>query len=885
MNCHSSIVNQHRATICIGYCKLTFTNQNDIIIILFFIVKLKSYLNIHYILSNNWKYIAYNGKCIWRKIIPKKIFRKMLTKTQIVCYNIIYRKIKKKSTFFWLFFLIDKICRYKRWITVIFDESENELSVKGPNKKHREVFLRELIRDVTHTYNVNCPNDISKSFNECAAKLWQSLDEKCDAEIISIFDKSIDWIKVFKAIESELDFYKDKETAKTLFIEINNVLTSFPTVSSRLNTEFFPSRDDLEKYLSYYYSISCFLFNHSNLLYEEYTGEKDNETLCELLTHVPAKKDCSIYSPYCAEALLTLYDSLSDLYLKSESQIDSFVLEMVYSAFSIKSFRRFRHYVIRDFKQTLLSCENTDRFLEKKSINLSSYELIRPVRLFGKIRRHSDYIYINDDVLVTIFGAVYIDVNNLSAINFDKNQLSEDDLKNYSYEMYQLYNWLRTDPDTKQRRYKIDIFINQNGFKSFNHSMLAGEVLFNLGKIKIRFLFNDYKKLCQKTVLESIITDNQLLLFLDCPFVYENTKTVLENTTLSDYFVTMPDKYPSKLLSLSEFGPIQKVQMQLNTALLSNLGKIGIFERKLKEQFLEYISDAVNEKSKTEAFVFISSQRSINTSRYIRRYVVRTEKYNGKEIGLLHFGNQSETHLIPFNTNEKSNSIVFSFWNIIVNTDVSLIDEWEKRLNNHDHICSEYLASKILIEIRWANDATIFNSINIRVSEKFSETEELFLNDSIRSEMISIIRSYFDTIFNSSEILKPIINCMQNSFYNVFFSKIDNVYEIFAFQRLREKLSVFERIEIETVEIVESHQITHNDTNELTRYKKMYVDVISNLSQNVPSESIRDILVAIMRENNMDVYNVYDEILRVCDDLGFNDTFLFKNTLAARGKL
>lgn len=779
------------------------------------------------------------------------------------------------------------------------------------------IFISDTIRKTASSIRLqDIPKiEVSDELDKNAHDIWNGLNSKHDDAVISLFKQDLSWMDIYNRLKSTLDFYSidERDALQKLFYDLQKAMKEFPYVKDRSCKKLFPSRLLLENYLKCYYSLAKFIFTHNELLYQElvlsystedFNGEsrriRENETdkvetLGQLLTHAPAMNNCSIYSPYCAEALLTLYDSLLKLY-KTDSDpdsIDSYVKAMINGTFAIKANRRFRHYVIRDNMQALLSCENTHSFLEKKSTNLSSYELIRPIRLFGKIKRHADCINEYDIIPITIIGGVYIDdVSYLKEDFLDKKYEDKNVLRNFSYEMFDLYNWLSVDPSTKDRKFDFDIHINRNSVLMEKKATEKKDfVSFHLGNINIIFIFDDYNEICRKDRFDKLIFKNQLLLILDCPFIYENVKVMLSNFSLSEYFRFLPEVYSSSFLSLSEPGLIQMIQMQINAALLCNLGRIGFLTRKLREPFLEYVSNSIKAKTNSEAFIFISSQRSVNSSRYIRQYVVRTEKYNGKEIGLLHFGedatNYSNIHQ-EYEGEDKNNFIVFSLWNLIVNTDVTLASKLRSLSDVSE--CFEYDASNVLIKLEWRNSSSIFDQIKISITKKEEKNppksnKSLFYDEEKKEKVKSIISSYFNVLFNNSGVLESVVRCMQNSFYNVFFSKIDNIFGIIAFQRLREKLEKKEKIEINSVEIVESNKIIHKDKLILTSYKKMYVDIISNFSQDVPSESVRDILVSIMRDEGMDVYNIYDNIICAYEKLKLTDTSLYKNIIAARERL
>lgn len=787
-----------------------------------------------------------------------------------------------------------------RGVRIMDNHEELQVSFLENEDSHREVFMLELIRLLTQHFpqKMDESKDISDLFDSCAKDLFKKYAGNNNgyvlADISSFFDKSFDMMNAFEIIKRELEFYDeaDYETIRSLFCELQQCINSFPKFES-FDTDqkkFFPNKKDLERYLNVYYQIVDFLFKNGELLFEDnFVDVNDNkdhiESMCEVLTYAPAKKDCSIYSFYCAEALLTLYETLPKLYSDedafSSDKSDQIIKRMIDSAFSIKIFRKFRHFVVRDDNQALLSCENTDNFLEKRNYKLSSYELIRPVRLFSKIKSFSKKSFDKfNEIGITIVGAVYIDLNYVKT--FLGNEIA---LESYSHEMYQLCTLLKEDDVTCKKKYKIDIYLNKNAFSSFKNPWLKETVTCISDNITVDFKFYDYKRLSYKNFIQEMVVDNQLLFILDCPFIYENTKVRLESESLSDFYKKLPSNYSDDVSLIAESTPIQKIQTQLNVAMLGKQNKTGTFERRLKEPILKLISNLVENRENTEAYVFISSQRSINYSRFLTSCIVRTEKYNGKEIGLIHFVKKNEPTL--FSEKLKSCSIVFSLWNIIVNTDVTLIKYFKDVLALGRDICTEYVANNILIELSWKNNKNIFDEIDLRIceSKQLSERYKIFENKDIAELIAKAVTKYIDTIFNCKAILKQILRCMQNSFYNIFFSKIDNIYEIFAFQRLKEKLSLNESIKVNSAKIVQPDEIVLDAYSDLTKYKKTYVDVISNLSQSIPSESIRDILVGIMCANQIDAFEVYNNIINVCEVLDLKDTNLYKNTMEARSIL
>lgn len=717
-----------------------------------------------------------------------------------------------------------------------------------------------------------------------------------------------------EALDDELVLFEDEERNSVYkWIEnINNFLKPYNESSS--NIPQFPNADELKNYLDSYYNLYRFIFKNSSLLYEEFRVNKESQnnemvqTLCEYLTYAPTSdsNNCNIFSPYCAEALLICYKAFSQIQANwSFGDISPVVKNMIAYTFSNKVFRNFRHFVIRDTKLALMSCENTDNFVEKRNYTLSSYELIKPIRLFGKIRRYINSFSSNNGYKVVIIGAVYVNPF------FLKKEYKEDvsALKNYSSEFYDLYNWLLYNPKTKNQRIEFNIYINKesmpNFFYSNNHAKkelikepIIDKFILHNKTITVNFIYVDYKETVLnlakgKQCENSIIKDDCLLLILDCPFLYDNLQLVTDYVNANEYFRYLPDKYSTDNLNLSECGPIQKVQKQINMLLLNRFNQTGRFERRLKERLIKRISTiATTQESKenadqnktgnVEIFIFVSSHHSIEASEYSRKYEVRVERYNTKEFGLLHFPDADDP-LIPFEYDEKeSTQIRFRLWNIVVNTDVGALDTIRTEFGLTPDVVMEEYVNNIFISFSWDHRKNPFSNVNIEFYNKNSIT-----NEKINPALKYMLSSYFNTILNNCcNLEKPLLNIMREAFYNVFYSRIANVQHAVAYQKFKEHLELSKEIQLNCKEAENIfHSEKNNDVYQVSAKKKLFVDVINNFSYDFPSDAKRDVIVSRMKTEGIDPFVVYNDIIKVCKSYGLTGDKLFFNTLKAKEDL
>ena len=806
----------------------------------------------------------------------------------------------------------------------VFQETAKNIIEENCNINYLDLFnykIRLFYKKIERNIERNIKDKYSQDRQEAVQKLFGIVTKKPNNKLR---------FALSEALDDELVLFEDEER-NSIYKWIDNINRFLnPYNESSSNFPQFPSEEDLKKYLDSYYNLYRFIFKNSSLLYEEFQVNKESsnsetvQTLCEYLTYAPTSdsNNCNIFSPYCAEALLICYKAFSQIqenrYFREISpKISPVVKNMISYTFSNKVFRNFRHFVIRDTKLALMSCENTDNFVEKRNYSLSSYELIKPIRLFGKIRRYISSFTSNNGYKVVIIGAVYVNPY------FCKKK-SQDDvsaLMDYSREFYDLYNWLHNwlqyNPETKKYSIEFNIYINKESMPDFfysnnNHDKKRDPIIidkFTLNNsITVNFNYVDYKETVLnlakgKQCENSIIKDDCLLLILDCPFLYDNLQLVTDYVNANEYFRYLPDEYSTDNLNLSECGPIQKVQKQINMLLLNRFNQTGRFERRLKERLIKRISTIAtaqegtentdkNKTGKTEIFIFVSSHHSIEASEYSRKYEVRVERYNTKEFGLLHFPDADDP-LIPFESDEKkSTQIRFRLWNIVVNTDVGALDTIRTEFGLASDVVMEEYVNNIFISFNWDRSKNPFSNANVVIGNNNSIT-----NEKIYPVVESMLLSYFNTIFNNfCNLEKPLLNIMREAFYNVFYSRIANVQHAVAYQKLKEHLELSKEIKLNFIVCKNENDFNSffgdwddsekNDAVfQVSAKKKIFVDVINNFSYDFPSNAKRDVIVSRMRTKDIDPFIVYNDIIKVCNSYRLTGDRLYFNTLKAKEDL
>lgn len=653
-----------------------------------------------------------------------------------------------------------------------------------------------------------------------------------------------------EALKSKFSYF-DAEDSQLFLENLKNAEKMLKEMQKQMD---FPDKDILEKYLNYFYECCKFLCNNKELLYEEVNlGNGDFVRICDYITYSFENTQPDLYLPFYAEAILTVYYALEEL--KKYSYIENeFVKQLIVSSFTIKAVSHFEYFNIRN-KVIFFNDYNS----RKRYCDLSSDVLIQPILLFEKIQKYASKLNEKEVCKVNIIGAIELS-SNAKRPDIIGNV---DELFTYSPEFLKLCNWIQSNEVTNTHSFQFDIYINKSCMDQCWHDLKKDNVdtfkidINNENCIIVKFHYVDYNKILYKTSIDKMIKEKNLLLLLDCSFLYEKySKVVIDKDPMEDLFRYYPKKYESN--SFNKSGNIKQIYLQLN--MFSNYELVGYFEAILRDDIIRYIKQQVNNNyNGTEAFILVSDHlKAYTTSKIFQDFDQQIEIYNNQEFVLLHFDGKKRKDLSQHDKSELDSSIVFTLWDIIAaNTDSTLIEYIRQRYGlNHNVIVEDYLLN-VFIELMWRKDESeIFEKIHVNILNKNKESNStnIIIND---------IENYLDVIFNKQcDPCHVIREMMISSFLNIFSNHISDVYQAYSFQMLREKMAYGKKTKIDCYRGDIKYQ--KNIEVEYTTMTKFYIDSITNLRQDFPSETLIDIIsYRIELKGGIEPSIVYNKILDV----------------------
>ncbi len=505
------------------------------------------------------------------------------------------------------------------------------------------------------------------------------------------------------------------------------------------------------------------------------------------------------FSPLFLETLLVFYDFLksnSDMYKSNDK-----VLSRIYKDVAKEKFKRL--YAVNSFtdsKGYLITPYNVKVPSYAEKNNLSSIEMVRPIRWLEKIRAYildnMKSICRSSIIKVAVIGYVNID----DSIDSESHSLKSEELSELSEMLLTLYSDInfeihvflnKHDIYFKKLRdncvYQVDLSTTNNNFEKTNNN-----------SIKINVEKMDYTKLLSpdSNGIKRIIGENNIILLLDVPQLYSNEyrlvqkKPLISNTLEKEY----RQEYSSidlKSIGLPEVVnilPIRSLVSKINI-LRENGSKFNdTILYRINNNIIDALHDIMGNVQNTLTplpimHILISSRSSVDFSSISDDNYAREERYNGKTFRLItirNAGKNRNNNLQPYTSvdlSDNKNYIVFSLWNLLKNIDVNMLkNEYSKEFSDMPPICvnnSLRINCCLMftyIKMTWDSDFT-----ELHFDIKYDAENASYLQKNKYNDYLKWVKKTVASIFNAifSENIGTITKCIRSASFNTIYSQIE----------------------------------------------------------------------------------------------------------------
>ena len=374
--------------------------------------------------------------------------------------------------------------------------------------------------------------------------------------------------------------------------------------------------------------------------------------------------------------------------------------------------------------------------------------------------------------------------------------------------------------------------------------------------------------------LQALLDKGDLIFVLDNCDLYKLSIEPLRDTIIFKQFISSENyeehykRLHSKDLVLDcKFMDLYNV---LNMYAWS--GELGFLQKRAKEDLIKYIQNIIYSANDKIAYVYISDIEAFRGLSCIQEHMVRIEKYNQNEIGIILFANQKKEVLkvsyIPQSNNELTKRmLVFNVWQFVKHIILNQKEEFEnaillepqKQFLDSVYVGLDYTEWKEKIEINYYyEDGSEINvnqfkhflkTILYKVFSKKGNMYQRYLKKSFVSFLFGAAKSVEDLIFlhvfkNKGELIGSVDledeNCIA---YNPQVKMYHNLNCKYSYKRMYweaietidwEGFNFFERYKV--LSLIDSVKNSANDYEEI-QYMDDFFENIVQAAKNICYES------------------------------------------------
>ncbi len=661
-------------------------------------------------------------------------------------------------------------------------------------------YLRELLKFLGDVRNIcnNCMDNFSGNIvlmtgndifhvstdkNEAAEQLNRIFWEfyKKDTNVIYIMEKGVDKYRKYKK-DPKKKFRMDIKSGRDIqvldeIIEYTNNSFIEADIKNRLENRIKVLIKDYDKttnewfikeniisYLNHYYEVLRNLICENGLLETEGVVEEILVPLLKLGVHWDDESnngEISLNSPVFLSGINIIYDKLNEyLYMEIE---DDEIEEIIYREIFLNKIKQmFRYHIIRKKNGEL--CNAALPPYKEDDGNIRMRLPVRPL---------SDYNSFQGIRELRLAEKILFELENLGNEKLDE-------LKNRPYRVYLLGDIYERPMEklidylekalSKKRIYKklktikIDFWVYTLKAEQFNN--------ISKGNYNCKFVVYD-NTIQERPKLESVLKVGDLFFFLDNCQLYdmyvEEIKDLIvfrqyiSYDTYEEYYKNNP---PQDLTLDCKF-------MEMYNALVTyaRTGQLGYTKKKVKEVIVKYIRDYISKENGKTAYVYISDLHAVNALKCIKERIVRIEKYNQKQIGIIRFSGEDKQKLpIHFSTKDRNDEgsyiLVFNMWQFVKHIALNQKHQFEKeflsdtqnQLLDEIYIGIDYTNWETEINISYWNNnegeidyTNLDRFIRIILAKVFSGEDrdmyQKYLKESFVSFLYGTVKSVEDLIF------------------------------------------------------------------------------------------------------------------------------------------
>lgn len=317
--------------------------------------------------------------------------------------------------------------------------------------------------------------------------------------------------------------------------------------------------------------------------------------------------------------------------------------------------------------------------------------------------------------------------------------------------------------------------------------------------------------------------------------------------------------------------------------------QFGFLRKKAKEEIVKFIRRKIESKEEKAAYIYISDIGAFQGMQCIKENIVRIETYNQKEIGIIRFTKRDSQGLPEFfcpqniEKDQRKHMLVFNMWQVVKhivlnqrkNFEAMFLKEAEKNMLDQIYLALDYSNWKTGVEISY-----YYKEKDSFFREKIEQFAFFVLRKAFGTREKDIYQKYLKKVMIS--ILYGAAKSTEDLLFVHMLKDREKLVGEFCWRGMMEegKDNYYPEIELYYNQNCK-YTLKKNYWDLMRKFDCMDLNIIDKYTV---FETIRKTSGKGGAERDSVVSQFLEEILRVCMDIGYDDSMLYHNCLKLRKK-
>lgn len=379
--------------------------------------------------------------------------------------------------------------------------------------------------------------------------------------------------------------------------------------------------------------------------------------------------------------------------------------------------------------------------------------------------------------------------------------------------------------------------------------------------------------LLDRNKLGEVIDKNNIVFILDCVELYKSP--LVERVNLEDikykYFFSAYDEYNTGLTENEDVCDLNMLEELYEIMTCEHcFNQFGRISKQANDLLLDFCEEKQREGGKDSSiYVYVSDLKAFDNIYNDEQYYIRTERYNQKEIGIVRYSSEKVTKL---NVGNRDRMLVFNIWQFIKHVAINRSNMFISHIDKSEFA---YMAlDRIYIGIDYSDWSKL---LKIHYYSEEKQLEQVAVRF-IKEVFLSVLNNHRQDMFN---------NYIRKSMSSFFYSSCKSVNDMLFLHLFQDKGKLLGKAVLATEN---NREKVKDNINYKFKYssKRFYDMIMKNydISSNIYIGQRRTSQIIQKSEQiNAKICKneIYENVMKACKNLLYEDGYLFKNCAGELG--